>query len=622
MCGITGYVSTRNINIEPMLSVLNHRGPDSSGSYLYQTLNKTICLGHTRLSIIDLSLNGKQPMTGPNEDVIIAFNGEIYNFLLLRESHLKNTSFKSDTDTEVVLHLYLKLGIDFIKLLNGDFAISILDKRINKIYLVRDRAGVKPVYYYYKQGELIFGSEIKSILAGGIPKKIDKDEIQKYFVFKYTPAQNTLFEGVKRLQPGKFIEFDFINNDFKIISYWELKANSEYKKLSFRDAKEVFYDLTEDAVKLRLISDVPIGSFLSGGLDSSILAYFLKDRSDILHYCAGKSKVDLKKEGTTSDMYYARKLAEEWQLNLRGINISADEANSEQIASTIYYSDDLIADGSQIPSYLITKEAAKTSKVIISGMGADEMFLGYAGHQITLISNYLDMLPKSLSGAIAKKLSGLNQGKGSFLAYKRYLHKFGKYYLYPKYKYGIMNIVGDFENSCSIYKGNKEDTVSFISSYFDNDDVFKSLADFESENFLVKNLHYMDRMSMANSVEGRVPFLDHRLMEFAYSIDRSYKLSAFGKSKRIMKEAFEDKLPHYILNRRKAGFGMPLRSIFSDRNKINTLLDASFFGNFENFSLESIEKIINNHLKGKEDNSSIIYALISFQKWYNIHIAN
>lgn len=604
-----------------MLNVLHHRGPDHQQGYSDHTTNKHIFLGHTRLSILDLSENGNQPMFSDDKQIVIVFNGEIYNFEKLKNTHFKAGTFHSKTDTEVVLKLYEKFGIQFIKELNGDFAISIYDKRTNKIFLIKDRIGVKPLYYYTDNNKFIFGSEIKTILASGIKPILADDELLNYFVFKYTPQNNTLYKNIFRVPPASYIEYDLEKEHFTTHRYWKLEKKQEYSDLSYHDAKETLYHLIEDSVQSRLISDVPVGNFLSGGLDSSIIASFLKNRTDISHYCASKSEQDLKKEGTTSDYYYADKLSKDWGLKLLRANIGSDEANIELIKKTLYHSDDLIADGSQIPSYLITKEASKTSKVILSGMGADELFLGYAGHMLTLLSeNVMDKLPFGLSTLLYKQGAKVDQGKGKFLAYRRYIHKIGKYGNYPDYKYGILNLVGDFENSCSVYSGNKDHLINMLSGYFpEGEDTFDSLSRFEMENVLVKNLHYTDRTSMANSVECRVPFLDHRIIEFAYSIKRNYKLSGTGKSKRILKDTFKNQLPSYIINRRKAGFGMPLRSIFSSEAKVNHLLDKAFFSNFNNFSSVNIEKIIHNHISGKEDNSSIIYALISFQEWYKLN---
>lgn len=617
MCGIAGYVSTEPLQQANMLQCLHHRGPDHEGSFKDVVLNKQIFLGHTRLSILDLSADGNQPMFSNDRQIVLVFNGEIYNFQALKKKYFPDAHFHSKTDTEVLLKLYEKLGIDFIHELNGDFAISIFDKRKGKLYLIRDRVGVKPLYYYADAHKFIFASEIKAILAAGIPAVLNEDEILNYFVFKYSPQQKTLYKNIHRLAPASYLEYDIAGNTFSVHTYWQVKKNEAYKNLSYADAGECLFELIKDSTQMRLLADVPIGNFLSGGLDSSVLAYFLKDRKDILHYCARKSESDLKKEGTTSDYYYAEKLAKDWNLNLHHADIGSDEASIGMIRKTLSYSDDLIADGSQIPAYLITKDAAKTSKVILSGMGADELFLGYAGQMLTLISSqYLSKMP----GGIVSLAAKINQGKGKFLAYRRYLHKLGKYNAYPAYKYALYNIVGDFDNSCSVYGGNKDAVTGMLSGYFaKGEDVFDALFHFEMENFLVKNLHYTDRMAMANSVECRVPFLDHHIIEFAYSIPRNYKLTASGKFKRILKDTFKEQLPAYIIKRRKAGFGMPLRSIFSNPKTIYALLDKEFFVGFPNFSTDAIHKVIENHLNGKEDNSSIIYALISFQEWYKLN---
>jgi len=615
MCGITGYFSSRVLNEQKMLQTLAHRGPDHSSGYSEVIRDKKLFLGHTRLSILDLSDKGNQPMFSEDNSVVIVFNGEIYNYRELKTQYFNDKQFRSNTDTEVILELYRKKGIDFINELNGDFAISIYDKKINKLFLIRDRVGVKPLYYFLDDKRFVFASEIKSILASGVKAEINEDEILNYFVFKYSPKNKTLFKNIVRLAPASYLELDLNTSSFKTKKYWELRKNKN--TLSYGDAKEKLFSLLKDSTNMRLIADVPIGNFLSGGLDSSIIAFFLKERKDLIHYCAKKSEADLKAEGTSNDFYYASKLAEEWKLNFQSAPIGSAEANNALIKTTLRFGDDLVADGSQIPSYLITKEAAKKSKVILSGMGADELFLGYAGHMLTLISSkYFSKIPSGITNSFSK----INQGKGKFLAYRRYLHKLGKYNQLPAYKYALFNIVGDFENSVSVFNGEKENTIQLFNQYFDNkNDVFDNLFHFEMENFLVKNLNYTDRMSMANSVECRVPFLDHRIIELAYQLPLNQKLSLNGGFKKILKDTFRPHLPAYIIERRKAGFGMPLRSIFKNKEMVYGLLDISFFANFKKFSVKNIEQIIDNHANGKEDNSSIIYALISFREWYKLN---
>jgi len=605
-----------------MLSSLKHRGPDNTGEYHGKSGKKKIFLGHQRLSIIDLSKEGNQPMMTADEKVVIVYNGEIYNFQDLKSEFLQEYRFRSNSDTEVILYMYEKFGIDFIGYLEGDFAIALLDRTRSLFFLIRDRMGVKPLYYYYgnNQNDLIFGSELKAITSSGINAAINQAVIQQFFVFKYVPGNNTLVSEIKRVPPGSYMKYDLKDGKLEQKFYWVLEKRTEYQRMSYSDAKAVLRSLLEKAVKSRLISDVPVGTFLSGGLDSSIIASIVQDRYDIRHYCARKSIADLKAEGTTSDGFYAQKYASEKGLNLDFLDIGGDEADRDLIRKTIFYSDDLIADGSQIPSYLITQKASESSKVILSGMGADELFLGYAGHQLTLMSLLLEKFPVFLNRFISSMLSGINQGRGHFLAYRRYLHRIGKYQNYPDYKFGFLNIVGDFENSLSVYEGDREQQTAFFNHYFSgSDNRFDSLFRFEMENFLVKNLHYLDRMSMANSVESRVPYLDHGIVEFAYSIPRTYKLSNSGKAKKILKDSFRKDIPGNILNRRKAGFGMPLRSIFKKESNVDKLLEKDFFSSFHGFSIDSINKVISNHISGKEDNSSIIYALVSFQEWYKMN---
>ncbi len=620
MCGIAGYISTFNtIDGSKMIQTLSHRGPDHIGEYRDILNNFNIFLAHSRLSIIDLSSRGNQPMFSPDKNIVIIFNGEVYNFQKLKQQYLKEYNFRSRTDTEVILYLYDKLGIEFVKELEGDFAIAIYDKKRFKIYLIRDRIGVKPLYYAFVNKTLLFASEIKSILSSGYSFTLSKTNIQNFFVFKYVPGNNTLYREILRVRPGHYLEYDIKDNRISEREYWKLEKRKEYENLSYHESMELLCDLLEGSVKNHLISDVPVGTFFSGGLDSSIIAYYLKDYSQIKHYCAKKSKIDIKKEGTSDDYNYAKRLADFWKLEFYPIEINSEILTLDQLRKVIYYSDDLIADGSQIASYLITKESSSTSKVMLSGMGGDELFFGYASYLMTLLSIYMEKLPFFIENSIKNSFSLLSQGRGLFKSYRRYLHKLGKYHSYPYYKHGIYGIVGDFENSLSVYNNNNSNAIEHLRAYFSEDsDLFESKNRFSIDNFLVKNLHYIDRMCMANSVEGRFPYLDYRIVEFAFSLKRNYKLSNFGKFKKILKDAYRSKLPPSIINRKKAGFGLPLRSIFSSKNKIDQLIDKDFFNNFCEFSLENIDRIVKNHLVGIEDNSSIIYALVSFQEWYKM----
>ena len=601
-----------------MIQVLGHRGPDSTGRYTATCNGRDVFLGHTRLSIVDLSEAGQQPMATAGDEVVIVYNGEVYNFRELKQRYLSDYYFRSNTDTEVILYLYYELGLDFVQELNGDYSIAILDRRINKCFLVRDRLGVKPLYFMHRDGCFAFASEIKSFKTLFSEKRLSESAIQSYFVFKYVPGNDTLFTDIKRLPPGNYATYDLASDALEIETYWKPERDPVVAGMSYEALRAHLFELLEDAVAIRLIADVPVGTFLSGGLDSSTIAYFVRNHPEIIHYCARKEAKDLKKEGTTSDSHFAEQIGAAWGLDLRFIDIGGVQATRDRIAETVYYSDDLIADGSQIPSYLIAQEAAKTSRVMLSGMGADEIFLGYASHMLSLLALYFDRMPSWIANGIAGRMRQINQGKGAFKAYRRWLHKFGKYYHTGATRFGAYSIVGDIDNSLKVCRRRPDAIWQSLRTYFqEGNDPFDSLARFELDNFLVKNLHYFDRMLMAHGVEGRVPFMDHRLVAFALNIPRTYRLSPAGNPKKILKDVMNGLLPDGIIKRRKAGFGMPLRSIFSSNKKVKELLDLEFFYGFDLFDIDHIRSLITSHIAGKEDNSAIIYALVSFQEWYN-----
>jgi asparagine synthase (glutamine-hydrolysing) len=619
MCGIAGYITKINSSNNRIDKIQGHRGPDDSGQYTLVISNKTVHFTHNRLSIIDLSAAGHQPMISDDGNIVLIYNGELYNYEELRKLYLSKDSFHSKCDTEVVLHLYQKLGIRFVKELNGDFALAILDKSLSKVFLIRDHFGIKPLYFNLSKDFFAFGSEIKAILAAGVNPELNTSALANYFVLKYSPLQETLFSNIYRLPPAHYLEYDIPSGNCVINPYWRISKITLSPDKT--ELKHQLYDLIKNATEIRLMADVPVGTFFSGGIDSSIIASFLKSRKDITHYTARKSETDLKIEGTTSDYHFACSLAAEWNLNLVPVDISSTEANLELINEIQYYSDDLIADGSQIPSYLITKKAKNSSVVILSGMGADEIFCGYKGHILALLANYLNHLPDVITKPVFKTLAGLNPGRGYLKAYKRHLKQFGKYYNYGKARYGLYSVVGDYVNAISLINKPENTALTILQNYFENDNsVFDNLFHFDLENFLVKNLHYVDRMCMANSMEGRVPFLDFRVVEFAYSLPVNYKISPLGDTKYLLKETFKGVLPSTLIHRRKAAFGMPLRSILSSREKVNNLINFDFFYGLGHFSIENINRVIENHISGREDNSALMYALISFQQWYKMWI--
>lgn len=601
-----------------MVASLRHRGPDASGHFGATVAGRQAWLGHARLSIIDLSAAGTQPMFAAGGDIALVFNGEIYNYRELRSRFLADLPFHSGTDTEVLLALYERMGLACLAELNGDFAIAILDRRANKLLLVRDRVGVKPLYYWQADGELVFGSEIKALLAAGVPAALATERLQAYFVYKYVPGNDTLFRDVQRLPPGHLLKYDLASGHSCVRRWWQPSTATD-PNWTYEAAQARAVELVADATRLRLVADVPVGNFLSGGLDSSIIASFLREAPQIAHYCARQSEADVAREGTSSDFVHAERLAREWSLNFRPIDIGAAEITLEQINRTVRYADDLIADSAQIPAFLITAGGAATSRVFLSGMGADEIFLGYPGHLLTLLMRHLEWLPGHR--VLLHSLSGIAQGRGRLKSARRYLYRLGRYRNYGQTRPAIFSLVGDFATAAALVPGDIEALLAHMAVYFPADeDPFEGFKRFELENFMQKNLSYSDRMAMANSVEVRVPFLDHRLVEFAWSLPRSFKLGHLGRTKRILKDAFSDRVPAHVVKRKKAGFAMPIRSIFGDAERALGLLNLPLLADTTGIVPAAARRVVEDHVNGLEDNSALIYAMLSFQEWYKLYL--
>ena len=616
MCGIVGFIAPRleSIDTTAALKSLEHRGPDADGFVAETSGANQVWLGHRRLSIIDLSAAGNQPMT--QDHVTLIYNGEIYNFEELRRTHLSGESFHSHTDTEVILKLYIRFGIDFIKMLNGDFAISILDRQQQKVILARDRMGIKPFYIYERGGVFAFASEIRTFKAAGLSLSLNESGIGRYLAFKYSPGSETLYTEVKRLMPATMLEFDLTTGRQTTSKYWELSREIMPFKGTYTDAKMQLRHLVEKAVTSRLIGDVPIANYLSGGLDSSIIAHYLKEGNNV-HFCAVKNQSDLRAEGTTSDGYYAAKLAAEWGLDLREISIGQNTLTEENLRKAVTSCSDLIADGSIIPAMLIAEKAAVDHRVVLSGMGADELFLGYNGHFLLRLSQMSQRIP-GLKPVISTAMRSVNAGKGPFKAYRRYLQKWGNN-MGKDFETSRYSVVGDVDSALSVFNGHSGFT-EFVAPYFPaGKEPFEALFDFEMENFLVKNLHYLDGSGMAYGLESRVPFLDHELVTFAAGLPTEFKLNWKMKSKKILKEAYTNEIPSYVTRRRKAGFGMPLRSLLAKDEVLNRFLPLDYFGDRPYFNADAIKKLIAAHKSGHQDQSALLYALISFKMWEEVN---
>lgn len=607
MCGILGYISDAPAAFDAAaaLQALAHRGPDHAAHFAESIAGKTVMMGHTRLSIIDLTDAGNQPMhDGP---VSMVYNGEVYNYREIKAKHLKGETFRSGTDTEVVLKLYRKLGPRFVDELNGDFAIAILDREQKKLLLCRDRLGVKPLYLHRSRGMLAFASEINTFKAAGLPLTFDEGGIGNFLVFKYSPGQSTLYKETKRLAPGHFLETDLSTGRETLHRYWSLREKRKVWTGSYGEAKEVLREKLGAAVQRRLTADVPISNYLSGGLDSSVIAHYLRGGNHT-HYCAVKHAADLRAEGTTSDGYYARKLAADWDLKLTEIAIGGEQLTESHIAAAARACDDPIADGSVIPAMLIAEQAAREHRVVLSGMGADELFMGYNGHLLQRLSSLSAKVP-GLQSAMGPALRKVAAGRGPFKAYRRYLQKWGNN-LGKDFEPGRYSLVGDVDSALSLFKGEQRYGEVFAPYFTDEEDPALAMLYFETDNFLVKNLHYLDRSSMAYGLESRVPYLDHALVEWAAGLPEHYKLDRRLRSKAILKDTYADVIPAYVTKRRKAGFGMPLRSLFSNPALLDRLLPEAFCESLGCIDMDALRRIKAEHLSGEKDQSALMYAVV------------
>ncbi len=606
MCGIVGFVTDepQPERGQKALNSLTHRGPDF-GDFISEKVGaKSVFLGHRRLAVIDLSESGNQPMH--QGGVSIAFNGEIYNYRELKRAHLSGDAFQSATDTEVLLKLYLKFGMDFTRHLKGDFAIAILDRNQNQLTLVRDRIGVKPLYIYEGNGVFAFASEIKAFREAELPLHLREDAFGKFLVFKYSPGQETLYAQVRRLAPGSSLKIDLHSGKYTEEKYWDLKSETIPFRGSFKDAAGELRERLGASIRERLVADVPIANYLSGGLDSSIIAYHLRGE-EFTHYCAVKSEKDIKAEGTTSDGAYAKQLADAWSLNLETIPIGLNQLTPEMILQSIHACDDLIADGSIIPAMLIAESAAQKHRVVLSGMGADELFLGYNGHFLLKLTQMAQSVP-GFKGLAAPLLQKVKAGKGPFKAYRRYLQKWGNN-IGKDYQSARFSVVGDVDSALGLLK-KPPGLESVFGSLSGNS--FEDLLYFEMENFLVKNLHYLDGSSMAYGLESRVPYLDHEFVAFAAGLPEDFKLDNQLRSKKILKAAYADVLPPDITKRRKAGFGMPLRSLLSSRKTLNELMPYDMLESIGQIDMDRLKKLEEAHIGGREDQSALIYAMIAY----------
>ena len=626
MCGISGIAlkdgEVSRERLRAMTDVLQHRGPDDSGIFIH----KNIGLGHRRLSIIDLK-GGHQPMSNEDESIWVVYNGEIYNHDEIRKELVENGhNYNTRSDTETIIHLYEDKGIDGVNDFRGMFAYALWDSRKRQVILVRDRLGVKPLYYYYNEGNLIWGSEIKAILESGYLKpSLRLESLPDYLANRYTSGEETLFKGIKRLLPGHILVWQ--DGNIKIHRYWDIQYNKTPELIREEDITHEFLSLFEYSVKLRLMSDVPLGVFLSGGIDSSAIVAVMSKMVDQ----PIKTFSVAFQEREANELNYSRIVSRMYGTDHHEV-IVTPEAYFKKLPKLIWHEDEPIAFPSSIPLYFVSELARNHVKVVLTGEGSDELLAGYAKYKKTLMNLRLGRLYNNIFPDIVRlKMRGAID---SMPIHSTVRQKLIRTFLYldPAMESTYFDNFSVFSRKeiKNLLSPEVRGALNNINPYKINMGYFNSsnagnLLDrilyTDIKTYLHELLMKQDQMSMAASIESRVPFLDHKLVEFAANLPPRLKLRNWT-TKYILKKSLEGILPKEILYRKKMGFPVPIKAWF--KNGIFPHLQEYILGERAMargyFKREYIGNLLNSHINGTQDNSERLWSLLNFEIWNRIFI--
>ena len=599
MCGFVGFVSkdqNKKKIIKDMADIIVHRGPDSDGYYV----NDKVALGFRRLSIIDLD-GGSQPIFNEKKDKVIVFNGEIYNYKEIKEELLKKGhAFSTESDTEVLLHGYEEYQEKILDKLRGMFAFIIYDIKTDVVFGARDFYGIKPLYYYQDKDNFMFGSEIKSFLGHpGFKKELNRDMLKQYLTFQYSVSEDTFFKNVYKLRPGHY--FKYKDGNLKIKKYYEIDLTSDNSK-NLDEWKDIIRKELNESIEYHKISDVEVGSFLSSGVDSSIVATLSNvDKTFTVGY-------DNKKY---SEIDYAKDLSEKIGVKNISKKITKEEY-FDKFPMIQYYMDEPLADPSAAALYFVANTASKHVKVALSGEGADEIFGGYNIYHEPYSVSWYYKIPYFIRRGIGILAYPFRNHTGfNFLVRRSKL-------LEDRYVGNAFIFEPSESNKILSYDAGKVDFRSLTKPYYEKtknlDDVCKmQYIDF---NFWLIGdiLLKADKMSMANSLEVRVPFLDRNLITNVISIPSEYKIVGNETKyafRQVCKETLEDK----VANKKKLGFPVPIREWIKEEDTYNHIYEL-FNNAGEFFNVKKIVKLLENHKNGKRDNSRKIWTIYSFLVWY------
>lgn len=605
MCGIAGVLysdPTRPCEQETVIAmrdVASYRGPDDCGLHM----DGPVGLGHRRLSIIDLS-GGHQPMADVRRKLWIIFNGEIYNYRTLRESMLAaGHTFQTHSDTEVILNLYAELGEKCVERLNGMFAFAIWDSERRSLFLARDRMGVKPLYYAETPRAFVFGSEIKSLFASGeVAAECREEAVAEYLLFRQVSGSDGLFKGVKALPPG--CTMTICCGRSRISRYWSPRPPATRPVMSYEEALRRLTDLFEDSVKLRLISDVPVGTFCSGGVDSSLVtAVAAKLKGDAVNtFSVGFDESDFD-ESAHAEMVSKHCGTTHHQLRVGNV------AFNELFPKMVWHNDEPLDFANSVHIFALSELAKKQVTVVLTGEGSDELFAGYPRYQIPGLTESYRHVPAALRRLVT--ILSRDHRLAKLERYANYTRDdvllFNASYLRP-------DVVAEVAPRLSAFASDYRQSCLSGTANLGLDSVGR-LSLLDQETFLVGVLHRQDKMSMAASIESRVPFMDYRIVEFANSLPTDFKIK--GRSgKTIVKDLARTVLPAAIVDRRKSGFGVPLNKWFRSNEglgaRIETLPDSPAS---EVFDRSVLRRLITEHRSGVKDHSEILWTALNLSTW-------
>jgi asparagine synthase (glutamine-hydrolysing) len=596
---------------------LVHRGPDQDGIFC----DDNVSLGHRRLSIIDLSENGRQPMFNEDKSVCLIFNGEIYNFPELREALLqKGHIFSSNSDSEVIIHAYEEYGTGVLDKLRGMFAFALYDRREKSLLLARDRIGIKPLYYYQKNKKLVFASEIKAILADTtIDRKISHQALYDYLGFEFVPAPATMFQDIYKLPAGHYLLYR--NDEIEIKQYWDLDFTPKPADLSYDESVEVLRDHLDYAVKSHLISDVPLGVFLSGGLDSSAIVAMMR------RHISGPLKTFTigYEDKSFSELDYAAQVAEYFGTDHQVLML--DDIRPEYVEKTLYHLDEPMTDLSTVPLYLLCRQAREHVTVCLSGEGADESFAGYDRFKASKMNLFFSIIPESLRkriiGRVVAMLPDQPQKKGAVNMLKRFVeganlpseghHLRWQYFSNEAQNSRLFNEHFKARTVFDPFRRVRDYSKRCKAADRINREIYLDMRYMMTDSVLMK----VDKMSMASSLEVRVPLLDHVLVEFLASLPGDWKLKGL-KTKYIFRSALDGLLPDNIVNRGKQGYSLPVKHLLRGDMKdymVGLLNESPIIR--ENMHLDFVNQLIKEHTDMVHNHNHILWALINISIWHN-----